>query len=87
LRKAVEPFPSFSRTVGSSFRRLEPVERLFLQTAVQVHVPIVKTILKPEVRILPFNSGAALAGSFSEENSPPLEIRRLRPPTPSLSGD
>jgi hypothetical protein len=51
LRKAVEPFPSFSRTGGSSFRRLEPVERLFLQTAVQVHVPIVKTILKPEVRI------------------------------------
>jgi hypothetical protein len=87
LRKAVEPFSSFSRTGGSSFRRLEPVERLFLQTAVQVHVPIVKTILKPAVRILPFKSDAALAGSFSKENSPSLEIRRFRLPTPFLSGD
>jgi hypothetical protein len=47
------------------------VERQFLQTAIQEYVPIVKTILKPEVRILPFKSGASFAGLFSEENLPP----------------
>jgi hypothetical protein len=73
-RKAGEPFPSFSRTDGSSFRRLKPVERQFLQTAIQEYVPIVKTTLKPEVRILPFKSGASCAGLFSEENLPPPEF-------------
>jgi hypothetical protein len=47
----------FPDCVGSSFRRLEPVERLFLQTAFQAWVPIVKTTLSEEVRIFAVQVG------------------------------
>lgn len=77
-RKAVEPFPSFSRTVGSSFRRLEPVERQFLQTAIQANVPIVKTILKPEAWFCLSNRAHRSPGCFPRKTS-----RRRNPEIPS----
>jgi len=86
-RKAGEPFPSFSRTDGSSFRRLEPVEQQFLQTAIQEYVPIVKTTLKPEVRIFTFQFGRIVRRVVFRGKLPAAGIRKFRPPTPSLSGD